>query len=420
MPIALAALAVPPAFAESQRTLRVSVAHDGSEARRDSLVPVISGGGRFIAFKSLAPNLVPRDTNAEPDIFVRDRVSHRTVRVSTGRAKQPNGPSYEPAISQNGRFVAFSSAASNLVKGDTNGVRDVFLRDREKRTTIRVSRSSGGGQGNGPSYDPAISAGGRYVAFYSSASNLIKGDRNGAKDVFVHDRVERRTVRVSVSDREGEGNGRSYGPAISGDGQVIAFVSFATNLVKGDTNREPDVFVRDRRGKRTTRASWGGRQSNRASYDPAVSGNGRFVAFKSLATNLVPRDTNRDADIFVRDRAKRRTVRVTVSSQGQQANGGSFDPGISSTGRFVSFSSIASNLVRGDTNGVMDVFVRDRERHSTRRVSVSWRGKQANKVNFGSEISAKGTHVAFWSLASNLIARKDTNGALDAFVRGRG
>jgi Tol biopolymer transport system component len=182
------------------------------------------------------------------DIFVRDTVTGRTTRVSvSSRERQANAGSQQASISADGRYVAFVSFASNLVAGDTNGTWDVFMRDTAKGKTTRVSVSSGGQQGNDQSGTPSISADGRYVAFYSYASNLVAGDTNGKADVFVRDTVTGRTTRVSVSSRERQGNGYSYEPSISTDGRYVAFYSLASNLVAGDTNTAGDIFVRDRR-----------------------------------------------------------------------------------------------------------------------------------------------------------------------------
>jgi Tol biopolymer transport system component len=183
------------------------------------------------------------------DVFVHDRVTGQTSRVSVSSSgEQGNGESRFPSLSADGRYVAFESLASNLVPSDTNGTPDVFIHDRVTGQMTRVSVSSSGEEGNGNSSEASVSANGRYVAFHSSASNLVPGDTNGTWDVFVHDRVTGQTSRVSVSSSGEQGNGNSYEANISPDGRYVAFGSAASNLVPGDTNGTPDVFVHDRVG----------------------------------------------------------------------------------------------------------------------------------------------------------------------------
>ena len=382
----------------------------------------ISGDGRFVAFSSFATDLVPGDTNAWCDVFVRDRLNGTTERVSlSSTAVQGNGPSgyYGVAISGDGRFVAFQSFASTLVPGDTNGVGDVLVRDRQLGTTERISLDSGGTQGNQVSGDlsMAISSDGRYVAFASDASNLVPGDTNGATDVLVRDRLLGRTERASGRE---SGNSFSLEPAISADGYVVVFKTNADNYVPGDTNGFYDVYAYDRRSGATERVSvsTGGGEGNGPSELPSVSSDGRYVSFDSAATNLVAGDTNVAQDVFLRDRQSGTTERVSVGAGGAEANSNSFSSSVSSDGRYVAFSSYASNLVAGDTNGTMDVFVRDRQAGTTERVSVASGGAQADQVCQYPAISADGRYVAFMSGASTLVAG-DTNGLIDIFVHDR-
>jgi len=405
-------------------TTRVSVSSTGVQGNDESrnTPTAISADGRYVAFYSFASTLVPGDTNGRSDVFVRDRVTGTTSRVSVSSSGgQGNKESFSPAISADGRYVAFHSRATNLAPGDTNGTDDVFVRDRVTDTTTRVSVSSGGAQGNGSSSGPAISPDGRYVAFISEASNLAPGDTNGWDDVFVRDRVTDTTTRVSVSSSGDQGNGFDFEVAISSDGRYVAFGSDATNLVPRDTNGARDVFVRDRVAGTTTRvsvSSSGGQSNDESSY-PAISADGRHVAFQSFAGNLVPGDTNGTTDVFVRDRVTGTTSRVSLNSSGGQGNGSSGGPAISPDGRYVAFASLASNLVPGDTNGTTDVFVRDRVTGTTSRVSVSSSGGQGNDLSYAPAISADVRYVAFSSDASNLVPG-DTNGARDVFVRDRG
>ena len=226
-------------------TERVSVGPGGVQGNVLSYGVAISAGGRFVAFQSNATTLVPGKTNRAYDVFVRDRLSGTTERVSLGPGGvQGDGDSYGAAISADGRFVAFSSEATNLAKGDTNGTTDVFVRDRQKGTTRRVSVGSSGVQGNGQSFAGSFSADGRFVAFDSYATNLVSDDTNGENDVFVHDRQTRKTRRASVGSGGVQGDWGGAVAAFSPDGRLIAFTSYSTNLVPGDTNGENDVFVR--------------------------------------------------------------------------------------------------------------------------------------------------------------------------------
>jgi Tol biopolymer transport system component len=417
----LAAAATPDGVESDAVATRVAVGPRLQQANGPSLQPAISADGRFVAFASGASNLVAGDTNGAYDVFVRDRAAQMTRRVSVGPGgHQANGFSFDSAISANGRFVAFPSSASNLVAGDTNGSADVFVRDRAAQVTRRVSVGPGGQQADDESFLPTISASGRFVAFESFATNLVARDRNGTYDVFVRDRMAEVTRRVSVGPGGQEGNRGSRDPAISADGRFVAFDSYAWDFVAGDTNGKQDVFVRDRKAQLTRRVSVGagGQQANRRSYCMAISASGRFVLFASNATNLVAGDTNGEYDVFVRDRKAQLTRRVSVGAGGQQANDFSFDSAISTDGRFVVFVSSASNLVAGDTNGKQDVFVRDRVAQVTRRVSVGPGGQQANGLSDDVAISAGGRFVAFVSDASNLVAG-DTNHTTDVFVRDR-
>jgi len=349
-------------------TTRVSVATGGTQAnsRSDSVRFAISGNGRYVAFTSAASNLVAGDTNAAEDVFVRDRVRGTTTRVSvTTRDTQANGDSNEPAISGNGRYVTFWSDATNLVAGDTNGALDVFVRDRVRGTTTRVSVATGGTQANSDSESPgAISADGRYVTFVSGASNLVAGDTNDSSDAFVRDRARGTTTRVSVATGGAQADNYSFSSSISGNGRYVAFDSPATNLVAGDTNGPPgsDVFVRDRVRGTTTRVSVAtdGTQANNVSDAPAISGDGRYVAFLSMASNLAPGWIDDRLHVFVRDRVGGTTTRASVATDGTQASTLSSNwPAISGDGRHVAFTSWAVNLAAGDTNSESDVFVHD-------------------------------------------------------------
>ena len=361
-------------------TTRVSVATGGGQASHDSSQAVMSYDGRYVAFTSLAVNLVAGDSNRATDVFVHDRATGATTRVSVATGGfEAKVDSFLPDLSGDGRFVAFASAA-DLVAGDTNGLVDVFVHDRLQGTTTRTSIGNGGVQATGGiSRSPALSADGRYVAFESGAPNLAPRDANMATDVFVHDTRMYQRRRISISTGGGQASSSSLRPSLSAEGRYVAFESYAPNLVAGDTNGEYDVFVHDRVTGETTRVSvaTGGRQATGRSLAPSMSGDGRYVAFESSAPDLVPGDTNGVYDVFVHDRVTGETTRVSVDSLGTQAAGlFSSAPALSADGRYVAFMSAAPNLVAGDTNNVYDVFVHDRVTGDTTRASVASGGGQ--------------------------------------------
>ena len=404
-------------------TVRASVG-GGIEGDDFSVAPSISGDGRYVAFHSQATDLVPSDTNGFLDVFVRDRFTGTTERVSVGPGgAEGDGDSQGPCISPDGRWVVFFSDATNFVPGDTNGTTDAFLRDRQTGTTERISVDPGGGPADGPSfgsYGALISADGRYVAFVSDATNLVPGGTNGFEHVLVRDRVQGTTEVVSVSTFGVQGNALSFAPSMSSDGRFVAFASNASNLAVADLNGLPDVFLRDRLLGTTELVSFanGGAQADAACVNPSVSADGRYVAFRSGATNLVANDTNGRVDVFVRDRVNATTERVSVDASGADADGSSFEPAISADGRYVAFQSAATNLVPGDTNGMMDVFVRDRLSGTTERASVATDGTQGDLGSGIPSMSADGRFVVFPSDATDL-AGGDTNAFADVFVRDR-
>jgi len=422
---ALAAIAGPVAAAGAQGTERVSLDSAEVQANDSSSFSALSADGRYVAFSSSATNLVAGDTNNARDVFVRDRQTGVTERVSiAGAGTQANGAASEHAISADGRHVAFVSSATNLVPGDTNQLVDVFLHDRQTGETELVSVGSAENQANGVIIDtPSISADGRHVVFSSVATNLVPGDLNGSGDVFVRDRQAGSTERVSIDSSAGEANDGSSGASISADGRYVAFDSAASDLVAGDTNFPwGDVFVHDRQSGLTERVSVAssGSQGDGFSRSAAISADGRYVAFSSYAKNFVAGDTNQVGDVFVHDRQTDETERVSVDSAGAQADDDSvYRVTISADGRHVAFTSLATNLVAGDTNNAQDVFVRDRESDVTERVSVGDSQVQADSGSIHAWISADGRFVSFASFATNLVPG-DTNAVPDVFVRDRG
>lgn len=420
----LLCLTISSSYVFAGETERVSVDSSGIESDDWSQCPGVSADGRFIVFESIATNLVPDDTNGTFDIFVHDRLTGSTERVSVASDEsQSNATSYSsndhgPDISADGRFVVFYSYASNLVADDTNGVGDIFVRDRQAGTTIRVSVASDGSEGDGYSYEPAISADGNFVVFQSFAGNLVAGDTNSVGDIFVRDLTAETTERVNVATDGSEGDDNSYNGRISADGRLVVFSSLATNLVTGDTNTYRDVFVRDRQTGMTGRVSVAssGSEANNWSVFPRISANGRYVVFASPASNLVTGDTNGQYDIFLHDLDVGTTERVSLASDGTQTNWFSYRADVSADGRLVAFHSAATNLVGDDTNDLEDIFIRDRDTGVTERASVASDDTQSDGRSLFPSISSDGRYVSFHSIAGNLVGN-DTNAEWDVFVR---
>jgi Tol biopolymer transport system component len=376
------------------KTTRVSVASDGSQANANSSNPSISADGRYVAFHSDATNLVPGDTNAIADVFVHDRATGTTTRVSVGSAGNQVAGRFgmgAPSISADGRYVAFSGYAAALVPG-SNDLTQVYVHDRQTGQTTLASRGADGLPGTGS--EPSISDDGRYVAFSAASQrNMMFGLDDTPINVFVHDRQTGQTSRVSVHSgggHGGHGHTHSDRPSISGDGRYVAFRSIAPGLVEGDTNGRPDIFVHDRETRQTTRVSVAGDGTESSPIDaegkevagdttfPSISGDGRYVAFQSNATNLVAGDTNREFDVFRHDRQTGETIRVSVAGDGAQAaRGSSTRPAISADGRHVAFTSYANNLVAGENGGWAQVYVRDlAAATATRKPTVRVVGKR--------------------------------------------
>ena len=356
--------------------------------------PSISADGRYIAFSSGSSNLVGGDSNGGVgDIFVYDRDTNSTELVTPGG----NGNSFNPSISADGRIVAFNSSANNLVDGDTNGdMFDTFVHNRDTNTTELLTAA-----GNGDSFDVALSANGRFVGFTSDADNLVNGDINNFRDVFVYDRNDGTTQRITAG-----GNGDSRGVSFSGDGRFVAFSSRSSNLVTGDVNGVNDIFIYDRD---TNEIEIINPAANNNAASPSLSADGRFVAFNSFASNLVPGDTNSRSDIFLYDRD---TASNEILTEG--ANSDSFEPAISADGAFVALRSRASNLDARDTNGVTDdIFIYNRQTRT--RVLLTAGG---NSISVFPSISGDGRFITFNTSANNLISG-DNNNASDILVYNR-
>ena len=370
---------------------------------------------------SQATNLVVGDTNGTDDVFVKDLRTGTIVRASTAAdGTEGNSSSDHPSLSADGRFVAFMSLASNLVGGDTNGIYDVFVKDVQTGAITRMSTAADGTEANGSSTKPSICADGHLVAFQSTASNLVSWDWN-SYDVFVKDLQTGTISRASNSADGTQADDSSFQPSLSADGRFVAFMSLASNLVAGDTNGIYDVFVKDLQTGTITRASAAadGTQGNARSELPSLSADGRYVAFESEASNLVAGDTNGSYDVFVKDLQTGSITRASTAADGTQAMGATYSNrasiSISADGRYVAFASDASNLVAGDTNGTYDVFVKDLQTGAISQVSAAVDGVQGNYWSHYPAISADGRSIAFMSQATNLVAG-NANGWSDGFV----
>lgn len=418
------------------------VSRTGSGDSTTSRGMSVSADGRFVVFTSAASELVEGDTNGVTDVFLRDRQTGTTQRISrnqTGNASA-NGASSNPLISADGRYIVFTSTASDIVNGDGNNATDIFWYDTQQQQMRMVSRDiTGNASANGASLNPVISSDGRYVAFTSTASSLVNGDTNNQQDVFIWD-SQTQTVTI-VSRGAAESNGASEQPVISSDGRYVAFVSAATNLVSGDTNGKKDVFVWDRTtgitlASRATGAS--GAIGDDDSYQVSMSQDGRVIAFTSTAGNLASgTDTDGDEDVFVRNLDTNTTVLVSAtSSNGYSSNSGfgtfaASNAVISGDGKFVAFTSNFNDLVNTDTNGTYDVFLRNLATNQTQLISINQAGTDSGNASQGSDggtiggfgtgslnpvISNDGRYVAFSSFSSDLTS-DDTNNALDVFIR---
>ena len=416
--LSMLAIALPggafPALAAPGETTRVSVDSSGAQANNYSRFPAISADGRYVAFESEASNLVAGDNNGTGDVFVHDRQTGATTRVSVDSSGvEANGSSDASAISGDGRYVAFSSYASNLVSGDTNGMIDIFVHDRQTGQTMRVSVNSSGAQANDNSSDfhVAISWDGRYVAFQSDASNLITGDTNGVGDVFVHDRQTGQTTRGSVASSGTEANASSGNPSLSDDGRYVAFSSSATNLVSGDTNDKTDVFVHDLQTGATTRVSINsfGVQANMGGSSPAISGDGRYVMFSSHSYNLIAEQELYDGQVYLHDRQTGQTTLASRYSDGEPMFTGEIDgPTLSRDGRYIAYGFYGHGEL-----GLMNIWVRDLQMGET--IQVTNGGVDYEDSSSYPSLSANGSLVAYMSHSSRLIDG-DTNGVTDVFV----
>ncbi|MBI4728935.1 MAG: PD40 domain-containing protein [Acidobacteria bacterium] len=421
----LLALTIAPfsARAAHGRTTRVSLAWAGSQSSGPSAYPAVSADGRYVAFTSWASDLVPGDTNGWPDVFVRDRATGETTRVSVSSSgKQGNGPSGYPSISADGRYVVFESAGTKLDEPPLRGVGGIYVHDRSTGTTSLVSVTVGNERSQGEF--AVISGNGRYVAFWSGDPRLVSDKIDSTYDVFVRDLDTQTTGRIVCG---WDSEFWLQGLSISFDGQYVAFPcrSSPGPVVFSQ------VYVVDRQSsdRGIASVSSGGDSGNASSAFPSISADGRYVAFDSGARNLVPNDSAPGTEVFVRDRLLQQTRRVSLATSGEQQRWAlcvfgpqpscpgleahSLRPSIGGTR--IAFQSYAGNLAPDDTNFAPDIFVHDLSTGETERVSVSTGRRQANNQSDWPAMSADGIVVVYGSLASNLVP-DDTNGTWDVFA----
>ena len=414
---------VPSAMAS--RTELISKSSSGEIGNSDSFNPAVSGTGQFVVFESKSSNLVEDDTNGHLDIFYHNRNTGVTKLVSVSSSGiQSNGDSFHAVISADGSTVAYMSRASDLVAGDNDGFADIFVYEMASKQTSRITFSTGE-EANGNSDHPAISEDGRYIVYQSAASNLVPDDTNEHTDIFRYDRQTGKTVRASLDFQNKEiMDSSSTSASISATGRYVAFQSTAPFITPCDNNSRSDVFRRDMTAGTITKVSVGtyGCEANSHSYHPSLSGDGRYVAFYSSASNLLlwsdQEDTNDSNDVFVHDTLLLETERVSVSSSGTEGDGnsGGYGGSISSDGRYVAFYSEATNLVDGDGNNKYDIYAHDRNTKKTSRESVGHYWEQADEAAEHSTISANGRYIAFDSTASTLVPGDD-NDRRDIFLR---
>lgn len=377
---------------------KVSVNSQGEKTFGNSYNPAISADGRYVAFQSNASNLVENDTNKSADIFVHDRLTQKTTRISVdSNGVQGNHYSMAPSISANGRYVAFQSTASNLVENDTNDSSDVFVHDRLTQETTRVSVNSNGVQGNYDSMLPSISADGHYVTFHSRASNLVANDTNQAMDAFVYDRLVKKTSRVSItSTGEQIDIGVQDNPLISANARYVVFSSVANNLVQGDFNTDVDVFIHDRLTKDTTMIPFDDRLNRNDSYRYSISADGRYVVFCSV----------NEPWFSVYDSLTKETSSVLINDQ---LNRYFVNPSISADGRYVAF------MIFESYDSYM-IAIYDRLTKET-AISVELFDNNAlvtMLITTGLTISADGRYIAF--VSRDGIGSDNTSKNLDVFV----
>ncbi len=407
-------------------TKRISTDSAGNQANGVSVFPFITPDTRYIVFVSNAYNLTAK-SNGIYNVYLKNTATGAVTLISSDSNGNPGTHySWNGAVSNNGRFVAFYSWATNF--GFNNTKYNVYLKNVQTGTLTMISTDAYGNEGNNHSYEdgfpPAISSDSRYVAFTSKATNLVPGDTNGKTDIFLKD-IKTGALKIVSTNASGrQANGSSGQPIMSANGRYLVFFSLASNLVKRDPNRKADIFIKNIQTGGITRVSTSSsnKQSNGFSSRPAISSNGRYITFASSASNLVSKDTNSSTDIFLKDRKTNKTILVSTNSKGQQTTGKATTlnvvSSVSDNGRYVGFTSAAKNLVPADTNGYWDVFVKDTRKGHVWRVSTNVYGNQAsgdhNSWSGSPVLSSSGHYIAF--ISSYALVPDDTNKGSDVFL----
>lgn len=409
------------ALGAAQVTVRVGVGSGGVEGNGlgGYTEAPISDDGRWVAFDTRASNFAPNDTPSSEDVFLHDRFTGETLCASlTPGGFAGGGRSYAPSLTGDGRYLAFMSTAILLAE-DFDTLYDIYVLDRDLGTLVLASLDSQGVKGFDDSWDPNIAHDGRYVSFYSFAANLVPNDTNGFIDVFVRDLQLGTLERVSVSTAGVEANHASESGHLSVDGRFVLFDSFASNLVAGDTNGLRDCFLRDRLNGTTVRITetLGGGQATHHNFGYGVSADGRNACFGSQSQIYSPLDTNLAGDVFVRDMQTGLFELISVGPNGEIGDGGSGSASMSPDARWIAFSSVSSTFAGEPTFTFdSDIFLRDRVAGTTQLLSTNDVGVMGSGWSSYPLVSFGGNRITFKSEAPNLIPG-DHNAQDDIFVR---
>lgn len=400
-----------------------SVTSTGSlgNARSEDVWQSITANGRYVVINSRATNMVPGVTDHKAHLYVRDLKTGKIALADVSDSGAVgNGDSFGGTISADGRYVAFTSAAANLVPHDTAKYFDVFVRDLVAKKTYRISTAWNGQNGNAMSFRAEISGNGQYVAFTSLATNLLPGLTSHGSIAYVYDMATKKLADASVNSSGVQANSDAQAPTISHNGRYVGYSSRATNLSPGATDGRWNVYVRDMVRHVTILASAGASNVHSSAELPitaqgslgsTLSPDGRYIAFGAW----IQKPTGPDLGLFMHDMATGKTERVDVSSSGTPADGMTFFLcSISSGGRYLAFASQATNLVPAKTNGTWNIYIRDLKSGSTRLISVGVGGAVSNGESAYPAISADGSTVVFISAASNLVPG-GTGGQMNVF-----
>jgi len=372
----------------------------------------VSADGSFVTLNTRSSNITPYDTYNNRDVYLLNRTSS-SVQLVSGHTPSSNDSSGDiVSLSADGRYVAFSSKTTNLIADDNNNKRDIFVKDRRTGFIERVSISSSGDEGSSDSDNPSISDDGRFVVF-ESFSAFISADTNAKIDIYLHDRLNHITQIISKNGAT-ESNGHSTRASISATGRYVVFKSEADNLVSGDSNNKTDVFIKDLITdsiERVSVASDGSEANGAVNMSVTVSADGRYVAFRSNSTSLSSVDLNGKPNIFLRDRTAHKTTCISIPYDGTLIDGYTYNPTISDDGSVIAFEARATNLVPDDTNGYNDIFVYSLATQQIKRVTDN----SNDKDSYGTSMSADGRFISYRSGATGIVT-DDSNGEYDAFI----